>query len=61
MDSATVGCLCNPACYKTLPGEEAVIPWVSRALDAANAATAMSVMLEGAEIRAANRGQLHGR
>src|SRR5688500_13227388 len=50
-DSATAGCLRNPACYKTLPGEEAVIPWVSRAVDAANAATTMSVMLEGADIK----------
>jgi len=50
-DSATAGCLRNPACYKTLPGEEAVIPWVSRAVDAANAATTMSVMLEGAELK----------
>ncbi|MCY1080887.1 hypothetical protein [Archangium lansingense] len=50
-DSATAGCLRNPACYKTLPGEEAVIPWVSRAVDAAHAATTMSVMLEGADIK----------
>ncbi|HZH14033.1 MAG TPA: hypothetical protein VE057_06700 [Archangium sp.] len=50
-DSATAGCLRNPACYKTLPGEEAVIPWVSRAVDAANAATTMSVMLEGTDIK----------
>lgn len=61
MDSATAGCLRNPACYKTLPGEEAVIPWMSRAVDAANAATTMAVMLEGADIRAVNRGQLHGK
>jgi hypothetical protein len=50
-DSATAGCLRNPACYNTLPGEEALIPWVSRAVDAANAVTTMSVMLEGAEIK----------
>ncbi|WNG43013.1 hypothetical protein F0U60_02075 [Archangium minus] len=50
-DSATAGCLRNPACYKTLPGEEAIIPWVSRAVDAAHAATTMSVMLEGADIK----------
>ncbi|MFE8601368.1 hypothetical protein [Archangium violaceum] len=50
-DSATAGCLRNPACYKTLPGEEAVIPWVSRAADAANAATTMSVMLDKADVK----------
>ncbi|WPB79723.1 hypothetical protein KYC5002_11280 [Archangium violaceum] len=50
MDLATAGCLRNPACYKTLPGEEAVIPWVSRVVDASNAATTLSVMLEGAEM-----------
>jgi hypothetical protein len=54
-DSATAGCLRNPACYKTLPGEEAVIPWVSRAVDAANAATTMSVMLEKADIKVVER------
>jgi len=26
MDSATSGCLRNPDCYNTRPGEEAVIP-----------------------------------
>ncbi|HEX5745087.1 MAG TPA: hypothetical protein VFZ09_02525 [Archangium sp.] len=46
-DSATAACLRNPACYNTLPGEEAIIPGLSRAVDAANAATTLSVMLEG--------------
>ncbi len=50
-DSATAACLRNPACYKTLPGEEAIIPGLSRAVDAANAATTMSVMLEGVDIK----------
>lgn len=29
VDSATSGCLRNPACYTTAQGEEAVIPWLS--------------------------------
>lgn len=54
-DSATAGCLRNPACYNTLPGEEAIIPGLSRAVDAANAATTMSVMLEGMDIKVIER------
>jgi hypothetical protein len=37
-DSATAGCLRNPACYTRLPGVEGIIPWMSRAKDAAHAA-----------------------
>jgi hypothetical protein len=50
-DSATAGCLRNPACYNTLPGEEAVIPWLSRAVEAAHTATTVAMMLEGADIK----------
>jgi hypothetical protein len=49
-DSATNGCLRNPACYITRPGEEAIIPWVSRAVDAAHTATTVAMMLQEAEI-----------
>jgi hypothetical protein len=50
-DSATAGCLRNPACYTTLPGEEAIIPGLSRAADAARAAATLATMLEGADIK----------
>jgi hypothetical protein len=38
-DSATSGCLRNPSCYTTPPGEEALIPWASRTVEAARTAT----------------------
>ncbi|WP_375771649.1 hypothetical protein NR798_12360 [Archangium gephyra] len=50
-DSATNGCLRNPACYITRPGEEAVIPWVSRAVDAAQTATTVAMILQEADIQ----------
>lgn len=50
-DSATAGCLRNPACYTKLPGEEATIPWLSRAEDAARAAATLATMLEDADIK----------
>lgn len=50
-DSATSGCLRNPACYNTLPGEEAVIPGLSRAVDAARTATTVAMMLQDADIK----------
>jgi hypothetical protein len=49
-DSATSGCLRNPACYNTMPGEEAVIPWLSRAVDAARTATTVAMVLQDAEL-----------
>ncbi len=51
VDSATNGCLRNPACYITRPGEEAIIPWVSRAVDAARTATTMEMVLQEADIQ----------
>lgn len=54
-DSATNGCLRNPACYITRPGEEAVIPWVSRAVDAAHTATTVAMMLQEADIQFVER------
>jgi hypothetical protein len=49
-DSATSGCLRNPACYNTLPGEEAVIPGLSRAVNAARTATTVAMMLQDTEL-----------
>jgi hypothetical protein len=50
-DSATAGCLRNPACYTKLAGEEATIPWLSRAEDAAHAAITLARLLEDADIK----------
>lgn len=50
-DSATAGCLRNPACYNTLPGEETVIPWLSNAASAARTGATLAVMLEGADVK----------
>lgn len=50
-DTATAGCLRNPACYTTAPGEEAVIPWLSNAEKAARAAAAMATLLADADIQ----------
>jgi len=49
-DTATAGCLRNPACYTTPPGEEAVIPWLSNTVSAARNAAAMAMLLTDAEI-----------
>jgi hypothetical protein len=50
-DSATNGCLRNPACYKPPPGEEAIIPWLSHAESAARTASTVSMMLADADIK----------
>ncbi|HYO53567.1 hypothetical protein [Archangium sp.] len=50
-DSATSGCLNNPACYTTAPGEEAIIPWLSRAVEAARALATLKEFLEEADLR----------
>ncbi|HZI08092.1 MAG TPA: hypothetical protein VEZ71_29000 [Archangium sp.] len=55
VDSATNGCLRNPACYITRPGEEAIIPWVSRVVDAAHTATTVAMMLQAADIQFVER------
>ncbi|HZH17603.1 MAG TPA: hypothetical protein VE057_24830 [Archangium sp.] len=54
-DSATRGCLNNPACYTTSPGEEALIPWLSRAVEAARALATLKEFLEEADIRLIER------
>ncbi|MCY1076966.1 hypothetical protein [Archangium lansingense] len=50
-DSATNGCLRNPACYTTSPGEEAIIPWLSRTVSTARSASTVAMMLADAEIK----------
>jgi|GEM_PF-583041 len=50
-DTATAGCLRNPACYTTPPGEEAVIPWLSNAASATRTATTMALLLTDAQIK----------
>lgn len=54
-DSATSGCLNNPACYATAPGEEAIIPWLSRAVEAARALATLKEFLEEADLRLIER------
>ena len=49
-DSATSGCLRNPACFTTSPGEEAIIPWLARSANAVRTTTAVLRLLEGAEL-----------
>ncbi|MFP2904111.1 hypothetical protein ACLESD_03365 [Pyxidicoccus sp. 3LFB2] len=49
LDSATNGCLRNPACY-TQQGADAVLPWVSRATRATGTALATLKSLEAAEV-----------
>jgi hypothetical protein len=49
-DSATSGCLRNPACYAQT-GDEAVIPWLSRAASAVRTTTAVAMMLKEADIQ----------
>ncbi len=50
-DSATSGCLRNPACYTTPPGEEAIIPWLVRASEGVRTGTAVLRLLEAAELK----------
>ncbi|MDY7231770.1 hypothetical protein [Hyalangium rubrum] len=49
-DSATSACLRNPACYTASPGEEAILPWLSRSIDAARTTAAVLKLLDAAEI-----------
>ncbi|WP_233582796.1 hypothetical protein [Corallococcus sp. CA053C] len=49
VDSATSGCLRNPACA-TQVGEDAVLPWLSRAAARAGQAAAMLRVWEAAEV-----------
>src|SRR5689334_13483202 len=49
-DSATSACLRNPACYAPPAGEAPILPWVSRSLEAARAASALLKLLEAADL-----------
>jgi hypothetical protein len=50
MNSAVDGCLRNPACVASTPGDEAVIPWVSRTVDAARTVATLKELLDAAEV-----------
>lgn len=54
-DSATNTCLRNPACYTRPAGEEAVLPWLTRAQDAANTAVAVLRLLDAAQLALVER------
>ena len=49
MDSATSACLRTPACYAAT-GEDALLPWLSRAAGAARTTAAVMRLLEAAEL-----------
>lgn len=49
MDSATNGCLRNPACY-VQSGDEAVMPWLSPSVRVARTTVAVLRLLESAEL-----------
>jgi hypothetical protein len=51
MDSASSTCLRNPACYTAQPGEEAVIPWLSRAVEVVRIASATLKLLEAEQLQ----------
>ncbi|HYO52879.1 hypothetical protein [Archangium sp.] len=51
LDSATNGCLRNPAACYAPPGEEAILPWLGRALNALRTAAATLRLLEGAQVQ----------
>lgn len=55
MNSAVDGCLRNPACVAASPGDEALIPWLSRAAQATRAAIALKEFLDEAEVRLVER------
>jgi hypothetical protein len=50
MDSATNVCLRNPACYAAQSPGDAIIPWVSRSLEAVRSTVAVLRLLEAAEL-----------
>ncbi len=50
MDSATSACLRNPSCYMASPGEDAILPWLSRSLEAAQTLAVLVRLLEAAEV-----------
>jgi hypothetical protein len=50
MDSATNACLRNPSCYMPPPGEEALLPWLTRIVSAVRTTVAVARLLEAAEL-----------
>lgn len=50
MDSATSVCLRTPACYAPPSSEFAILPWLSRSISAARAATALLRLLDAADL-----------
>ncbi|RYZ39219.1 MAG: hypothetical protein EOO71_20965 [Myxococcaceae bacterium] len=54
MDSATSGCLRNPACASQV-GQDAVLPWLSRAAARAGQAAALMRLWEAAEVARVER------
>lgn len=50
VDTATNTCLRNPACYTKPPGEQAILPWLSRAGDVAQATATMAQLLDAAQL-----------
>ena len=50
MDSATSACLRNPRCYMPPPGEDAIIPWLTRSANAVQTVSAVVRLLEAAEM-----------
>lgn len=55
MNSAVDGCLRNPACAVVRPGEEAIVPGLSRALETAQAVATLHSFLEEAQVRRIER------
>lgn len=51
LNSATDGCLRNPVCVASTPGEEAIIPWLSRGVSAARTLATLKEFLDEAELR----------
>ncbi len=49
-DSATSVCLRTPACAARAPGEEALLPWLSRTAEAARTATVVMRLLDAAQL-----------
>jgi hypothetical protein len=51
LDSATNACLRNPAACYAPPGEEAILPWLARALNALRTVAATLRLLDGAQVQ----------
>ncbi|ATB28786.1 hypothetical protein [Melittangium boletus] len=49
-DSVTSACLRTAACYTQTPGEEAILPWLSRTVEAARTTHAVMRLLDAAQL-----------